>query len=107
PGCLAAAVSFALAVLSLHAALPICLGVAAARVEADGLGRPVRAQHPSGHVGSDHDVVGDSAAAPAGQGGQVLRRGGVAAGLAQRDRTSTRLNSSHVKSSYALYCLKK
>src|SRR5690606_41615601 len=28
-------------------------------------------------------------------------------GIAQRDRKSTRLNSSHVKISYAVFCLKK
>src|SRR5699024_12750537 len=28
-------------------------------------------------------------------------------GLGQRDRKSTRLNSSHVSSSYAVFCLKK
>src|SRR5690606_41497807 len=32
---------------------------------------------------------------------------GVAADGARRDRKSTRLNSSHVKSSYAVFCLKK
>src|SRR5690554_7346199 len=29
------------------------------------------------------------------------------AGIAQRDRKSTRLNSSHVRISYAVFCLKK
>src|SRR5690606_41586405 len=32
---------------------------------------------------------------------------GSGAGCAPRDRKSTRLNSSHVKSSYAVFCLKK
>src|SRR5690606_40311213 len=32
---------------------------------------------------------------------------GVVAALEERDRKSTRLNSSHVKSSYAVFCLKK
>src|SRR2546429_6887936 len=33
--------------------------------------------------------------------------GGVLAGLRQRDRKSTRLNSSHGYISYAVFCLKK
>src|SRR5699024_12567480 len=33
--------------------------------------------------------------------------GEVARGLVARDRKSTRLNSSHVSSSYAVFCLKK
>src|SRR5690625_5793473 len=32
---------------------------------------------------------------------------GILNGLRQRDRKSTRLNSSHVASSYAVFCLKK
>src|SRR5690606_41712326 len=40
--------------------------------------------------------------------GGWIRRGGPRLGLArQRDRKSTRLNSSHVKISYAVFCLKK
>src|SRR5690606_42096483 len=35
---------------------------------------------------------------------EVERRPGA---IDQRDRKSTRLNSSHVKSSYAVFCLKK
>src|SRR5215475_15148723 len=38
------------------------------------------------------------------QGQQSRSVGGV---LCRRDRKSTRLNSSHVKSSYAVFCLKK
>src|SRR6266511_2521153 len=36
---------------------------------------------------------------------RTLRLGAVL--IFERDRTSTRLNSSHVKSSYAVFCLKK
>src|SRR5690606_41590809 len=32
---------------------------------------------------------------------------GLAAGVHQQDRKSTRLNSSHAKTSYAVFCLKK
>src|SRR5437870_11374956 len=34
-------------------------------------------------------------------------RGGLASGVALADRKSTRLNSSHVAISYAVFCLKK
>src|SRR5207249_4458579 len=37
----------------------------------------------------------------------VARRHEVAAEHAERDRKSTRLNSSHVSISYAVFCLKK
>src|SRR5690606_42016861 len=39
--------------------------------------------------------------------GDVSRRRGVLQGQDDRDRKSTRLNSSHVKISYAVFCLKK
>src|SRR5690606_41702770 len=35
------------------------------------------------------------------------RRGSARVGLEELDRKSTRLNSSHVKISYAVFCLKK
>src|SRR5256885_5187360 len=37
----------------------------------------------------------------------VVRRDGPAGGLADSDRKSTRLNSSHLVISYAVFCLKK
>src|SRR5258707_8853177 len=40
-------------------------------------------------------------------GGGALDRGRVAADHCQRDRKSTRLNSSHANISYAVFCLKK
>src|SRR5699024_12804558 len=49
---------------------------------------------PGGHVGAGHDGGA--------QGPQVLVGGGPGG-----DRKSTRLNSSHVSSSYAVFCLKK
>src|SRR5690606_39457417 len=49
------------------------------------------AQHPAADA---HDVAGDL-----GVGDEVVR--------AHLDRKSTRLNSSHVKISYAVFCLKK
>src|SRR2546421_498913 len=44
-----------------------------------------------------------------GRGAAALRDGGVAVegGLLERDRKSTRLNSSHDQISYAVFCLKK
>src|SRR5690606_3805037 len=72
----------------------LLVGQAHAQVGGDGVGQPAR-------------VV------DAGQGGQQFRRQ-LAVGLDvlleqahQRDRKSTRLNSSHVKISYAVFCLKK
>src|SRR5690606_31752942 len=41
------------------------------------------------------------------QGRSELQRGGGAGTAAGADRKSTRLNSSHVKISYAVFCLKK
>src|SRR3989442_6948324 len=49
---------------------------------------------PSGHAG-----VPDP--------GHVLRPGSTRAQAGERDRKSTRLNSSHVRISYAVFCLKK
>src|SRR5690606_40054697 len=67
-------------------------------------------QHADDETGHDH--IGAL-------GGQVLRRGGAGQNQQYRrngdfkrnaegkDRKSTRLNSSHVKISYAVFCLKK
>src|SRR5690606_42161484 len=73
--------------LSLHDALPISPG---GRRTVDGAG----AVHP--------------ARAPARAGRPLARRGAGRPGRARgADRKSTRLNSSHVKISYAVFCLKK
>src|SRR6266496_6258348 len=54
--------------------------------------------HPSGLL----DHLGDARQSP------EIRRVAIGAGSThQRDRKSTRLNSSHVESSYAVFCLKK
>src|SRR5690606_39287968 len=90
--------------LSLHDALPIC-----ERRDVVGQGVQFRAAGP-GDVqrgllvlvqgsGAAQDPPGDRAGLRCGWlGGPLL--GGV-------DRKSTRLNSSHVKISYAVFCLKK
>src|SRR3989442_5928462 len=63
-------------------------------------------------LGESHaDLGADAARAPVGDaalcvdGAEVAARGDVA--RAQVDRKSTRLNSSHVRISYAVFCLKK
>src|SRR5690625_5324571 len=75
--------------LSLHAALPIS-GVGRAELRGDGLVGPAGCAVP-GDPGA-----AALAAGPAGPGHP-----------ARRDRKSTRLNSSHVAISYAVFCLKK
>src|SRR5690606_41594121 len=86
--------------LSLHDALPICRGRTrpgwclprwprtGRRDRASGR---LPAVHPGTPSGSGHREYAGSAIPPA----------------CTRDRKSTRLNSSHVKSSYAVFCLKK
>src|SRR5699024_12762777 len=94
--------STALDTLSLHDALPIC------RCRR-GRGRPDDrgAQRPKARP-VRRRAVADAGGVPRRDGG---RAGGSAACLAYaeggRDRKSTRLNSSHVSSSYAVFCLKK
>src|SRR5690606_42165547 len=92
--------------LSLHDALPIFAQ------DLDGL-----REEPDVHalVADERDLVvvgGHLLASPAvdhrhALGAEPARdRGGVDGGVPQ-DRKSTRLNSSHVKISYAVFCLKK
>src|SRR5690606_41946478 len=93
-GLLRYTVARALSTLSLHDALPIspdppCRPAVVA-------GRVVVALSPAGAVRSEPPAA---AVRPA------LAGHGVAA--AGADRKSTRLNSSHVKISYAVFCLKK
>src|SRR5690606_40470240 len=70
--------------LSLHDALPILPVLRRARPARDGGDRPHGASR-----------------------GRRRRRSGRGALGPRRDRKSTRLNSSHVKISYAVFCLKK
>src|SRR5699024_12255863 len=76
--------------LSLHDALPICRHV-------HRLDRAVPG-HPEEGPALDHRGVPAGALAVGGRG--VLAR-------RHEDRKSTRLNSSHVSISYAVFCLKK
>src|SRR5207249_11991688 len=80
-----------LSTLSLHDALPICPGVVDAGVpDRERTGDHWRAQLRVAHSLQERLVPLDHHSVP---------------GL--RDRKSTRLNSSHVSISYAVFCLKK
>src|SRR5690606_41482237 len=88
--------------LSLHDALPI-FGVPR-RVQHGEEERQV--EHPVGDVGADR--LGRVQVDLAEQHGVVLAGQAVPLPVdVERDRKSTRLNSSHVKTSYADFCLKK
>src|SRR5256885_8811244 len=75
--------------LSLHDALPISR-----------LGKGARSAHRPDRVDGVQHGPGQRDARVAGDGAVVLRE-------AKRDRKSTRLNSSHLVISYAVFCLKK
>src|SRR5690606_41499304 len=74
---------------------------------ADGL--PPARQSPQGRWPVAPGKVTDEACTRMGAAGAVGRlcRRALLPGAADRDRKSTRLNSSHVKISYAVFCLKK
>src|SRR2546429_4704559 len=76
--------------LSLHDALPICLGLAVPDRDLRAFDLP-GLPHPDRVTRADH---------------RALKRG-LAAGHVPGDRKSTRLNSSHGYISYAVFCLKK
>src|SRR5205814_7828576 len=89
--------------LSLHDALPILVGA-----QAEHARRPRdRRVRLVGDVG--HGVAGEPADHPLARARECRQvRGGAAANLtALADRKSTRLNSSHLGISYAVFCLKK
>src|SRR5690554_1123471 len=76
--------------LSLHDALPIYRG-------------PHPGRDRAGCVLEGHDVPLDARHGA----DQTRGRDDLLAGLERVDRKSTRLNSSHVRTSYAVFCLKK
>src|SRR5690606_41395497 len=86
--------------LSLHDALPISVAIA------DAAARPSR---PDDHRGNTARptarAVGASLEQHRPASFRTVRRTGARGDA--RDRKSTRLNSSHVKISYAVFCLKK
>src|SRR5690606_40054837 len=92
--------------LSLHDALPICAPLFWLCPQASRKREPL--QHQSlavqaglqGPVEQAHPLINHHEA-------QILSGNRTGAGPATIDRKSTRLNSSHVKISYAVFCLKK
>src|SRR5207253_8630730 len=74
-----------------------------AGVPAEGLKRLVLAYEPVWAIGTGRNATPDQAQAAH---GFLWRRVGELCGAAA-DRKSTRLNSSHVAISYAVFCLKK
>src|SRR5207249_11476161 len=85
--------------LSLHDALPIYEHPHQDEREADPVGR-------TGSPG--RGLLGEEVAAlPAARGALAHPVAAARAGLLRQDRKSTRLNSSHVSISYAVFCLKK
>src|SRR5207302_10295179 len=93
--------------LSLHDALPICR-----LPQVGGLASHVGSaqQDHLGAIGSQPDIVAHEPARTEGPLDQRVPAGSdVDAGVIlehRSDRKSTRLNSSHVKISYAVFCLK-
>src|SRR5690606_41509652 len=84
--------------LSLHDALPICPREVARRGEQASTHATHRSRPPAGGL----------FVAPRGtRQGRLRLTAPRAAEAGSRDRKSTRLNSSHVKISYAVFCLKK
>src|SRR5207249_11919059 len=84
--------------LSLHDALPISHPARARRADGGGANRAGDARRRAAGAQSVHLLL---LARRAGPGGAPPRRRGA------QDRKSTRLNSSHVSISYAVFCLKK
>src|SRR5207249_9735543 len=90
--------------LSLHDALPICRRLGRASIFGE-----TACGWSRGSGVDDGSVPGDRAAS-AGDAGGRWRRARVLGDMrkpARQDRKSTRLNSSHVSISYAVFCLKK
>src|SRR5690606_39730449 len=69
----------------------------------------VRLRHVNGAAGvfNGHQLVGTAILSASSAALRVFSRASACSGTIPRDRKSTRLNSSHVKISYAVFCLKK
>src|SRR5207249_11746107 len=93
--------STAISPLSLHDALPISPVHQRQRGQRRTRQRPVQGPQRVRPV-SDPDRVDPARAAHRAEGAAA-----AAAARRQQDRKSTRLNSSHVSISYAVFCLKK
>src|SRR5690606_41715552 len=89
--------------LSLHDALPILRG---ARLHGTTVGSHWAGR--AGHCGRASYPCPHARTSNARRDQHLSKRQAGAAGIViERDRKSTRLNSSHVKISYAVFCLKK
>src|SRR5690554_7785997 len=77
------------------------------RLDAARQQRPLRGRGPVGGRprGAARAAAGAGGGVATGRGVRVRARSGT--DRARRDRKSTRLNSSHVRISYAVFCLKK
>src|SRR5690242_21310195 len=89
--------------LSLHDALPICLSWVIARDEHDQLVGFVNVAWDGGKHAFVLDVIVDPEHQRRGVGTELV----ACAAQQAADRKSTRLNSSHMSISYAVFCLKK
>src|SRR5438477_7349291 len=89
--------------LSLHDALPICHLALLHRFEQGGL-RPGRG---SIDLVDQDDVGEDGAGDEAERTGDLVEHADTREVGGEEDRKSTRLNSSHMSISYAVFCLKK
>src|SRR5690606_40917430 len=88
--------------LSLHDALPISsliLGAQPLGAQMPGIDPFIFAAYHQDHYPRGNGRLGPDAA--------LLRGRDIGMDFSGRDRKSTRLNSSHVKISYAVFCLKK
>src|SRR5690606_41974492 len=89
--------------LSLHDALPISNGAELGDVGDEGF--EVLDRNPDGHVAQERTALHPSGLVIAVD--QAVDRRSDLERCDDADRKSTRLNSSHVKISYAVFCLKK
>src|SRR5690606_42033522 len=92
--------------LSLHDALPIWIIRSWARMLTESRARGQR-NRVCAKVEHWHIQYGAGCPRPALGVGCPARSGVASRAAPVRDRKSTRLNSSHVKTSYAVFCLKK
>src|SRR5690606_41857367 len=92
--------------LSLHDALPICITPTASAADLAGCDLIIEAVFESRALKAQVTREAEPQLAPGGFFASNTSTLPIS-GLAQADRKSTRLNSSHVKISYAVFCLKK
>src|SRR5436305_5671090 len=61
----------------------------------------------AGFFGNAYVLIADGIESAMDVGGSIVIWGGLKVAAHVQDRKSTRLNSSHVRTSYAVFCLKK